>query len=363
MAVTSSFGTVRHADRPRTGRKRNHQRKTQGRPDPVHRPAFLAQAHHPLLAGEREELKDRTGIQKAFFRSAKNLCNLYGLKIEKPVAPFPFNITIALEQLKNETCFISNDIEIMVLQDIQHLATLATVKVFDTRSTLYYIPLAPMWAMMQKKENRKSVNLLTSVMAYLSQVVEIAHFAENFSYLAGQYEMIMEWATDYGEDIDISEKEHFAKHYHMINEAGLCMLMLFSDSKHLKFLKSRVKNYRPANPLEKRLRGIAKMAFELYRDYPCRSIMENMTEFSADEYDEGVVLPEQYLHFYWSAGDCFADQIIENVNAELNECAKMQEPQSMQLFDQPQKNEMLGHDFEERLFALLNQLIDYLNDL
>jgi hypothetical protein len=98
-------------------------------------------------------------------------------------------------------------------------------------------------------------------------------------------------------------------------------------------------------------------------DYSDRSIMDSIYSgaFALDSDGDGLISADQYISFFWSSSDCLYDQLMDSVNAELNEIGSIDEPVSVQFFDTPQP--IISHDlsYERCFFDLLHEISDNLN--
>ncbi|WP_316739156.1 hypothetical protein [Pedobacter aquatilis] len=335
----------------------------------VPRPAFLRQAHPPKTGKPAIELKSYRKVEFGFSASMANLCALYGLNVPTPEGLFPMNIqksyalvSAALE----EKC---RDLQLRIMQDENGRVSLATIKTFNTKTTLYYLPLSGLWELMKKKDRKRESALLLSMLSYLYQIAGVPHYCETYAYLGEIYEMVAEWEDEQMEEYEDCDQEnenyrrHLRDHYSLLYSAGGMLLSLMADAKNLERFSCRVRCYRPRDKTGENLLACARGLFALYRRFPNRSIMDRMAEPFGDDCDERNIRSDQYISFYWSNNDCLFDNAMEYVNSELGELCAMEEPQSIQSFDMPQATESHDFSFEEKFFDLLNDLTDILNEL
>jgi hypothetical protein len=352
--------------RPQEGCLGNPVAKTKTLANGISRPAFLKHAHPPLLQENREELKKFKQLEKDFVASLINLCTLYHLVVPKLKGFFPMNVSLAFETVQSELKAKNKDLEIKIMQGENGKVLLASKKVFNTKMTLYYLPLSGVWELMKQQECKKETALLFSVLAYLYQVIGVPHFKDGYSYMESIYNYVEDWYSETGEEeeVDIEEQAFVCEHFSVLHHAGKILQMEMQDKKHLLRFRSRVQRFKPKDQAGEALHLCAKNALKLFRGFPNRSIMDDMAIPNADvDGEEGYIRAEQYISFYWSRKDCIIDQVMEYINNELNECSLMEEPTSVQLFDSPQNTEIHDHSFSERCFALLNEITDILDDL
>lgn len=327
-------------------------------------PAFLKQRFYPLASGET--VADPTAtcrLVQGFYASAANLCTLYGMaQPPKTGLPFPFNLAKELEALRQSLKARGHSVDLRLLETGDKTC-LATVQTFSTRSTLFYIPVLPMLDLIADSERRSVGELMQSVFAYLLQVVGIPHFADDYCYMGGIYEMLSDWWSEDGYAEDETERLEHEAFFEQLWKGGEVSLHLIAERAALDGFEQRVREFKAEGEAERDFLKTAAAFLGLYRDYPERSIKDTIGEpFGAEEHDH-IIRWEQYLHFFWDFGQQVQDQFMDCINAELNECSLMEEPRHIQFFDEPQKEVTGGFDFEQRLFGLLHELCDNINDL
>ncbi|MDN3588228.1 hypothetical protein QWY86_16205 [Pedobacter aquatilis] len=332
----------------------------------VPKPAFLRKAHPPKTGRPHAELKRYRKVENGFSASLSNLCTLYGLAQPKLEGLFPMNIQKAFSSLSAELEEKDRDLKLRIMQDENGRVSLATLKTFNTKTTLYYLPLDKLWELMKKRDRKPESALLLSMLSYLYQVAGVPHYCENYAYLGEIYEMVADWEAGQSEEGD-QEDENYRKaleqHYSLLYSAGGILLSLMADGKNLHRFSGRVRRFRPRDETGEFLHACARGLLKLYLKFPRRSIMDRMAEPVREDTDDRVVRADQYISFYWSGNDCIIENVMEYVNCELNELCEMEEPQSIQYFDTPQSRENHNFSFEETFFCLLNDLTDILNDL
>ena len=355
-------------NRPQKGRFRNNKSRedgqTQAIPTRISKPAFLSRPHLPKTARFAPELRAFKKIEREFKTSLSNLCTLYSIDEPKVEGIFPMNIERAFKELRQMLNCHHKDLQLKIMQDESGTVTLTTRRVFDTRMTLYYLPLCPLWELMMRKDKKPETALILSILAYLFQIGGVPHFAQTCSYFDGIYQMVAEWDFEQEQDEEAQNDAKFiSAHFSMMYQAGNILHSKMNDPIHLKCFKGRVKRFKPKDQQGEALFLCAKNALKLYQAFPLRSVMDNMGLPDLESEDDSFIRCEQYLSFYWSNSDCIIDSAMDYINAELNEMCEMEEPVSFQYFDAPQAKETHDFAFEEQFFALLNEITDILNDL
>lgn len=365
METTSKIGqsgrAVRQTLRPiRTSRKEREVRTTAN-----DRPAFLGQRFAPLLASEHPQITDSKAIETEFKVSMANLCRLYGWDdFQFPNLAYPVNLSVAMQYAFRRLGSTDGNVELKFTQKDGEPASLSTHKTFCAESCLFYIPIETMYQMVLDENRNEKGNLLLSIFTYLYRIVEIPHFCDDYSYLGSIYAMIEDWwVNDEGYSEDKEETEFIIAHFGKLDDCGVNSLLMLQDKGNLELFGKRHKDFRATTKAERELKRLAGKFLRLYRQYPNRSIFDNIqAPKDIDEYDSYVRF-EQLVHFYWSNNEPIHDELMDCINAELNECGAMEVAVSVQNFDEPQQDISCNLVFEETLFDLLHQLIDNIKDL
>lgn len=325
---------------------------------------FLNFAFTPMVKDIPEELRNRKKTEKDFFTSVENLCKLYGICVDRcDSAPYPQNITITFKALNEKLGAIDQEIALNLMSWEDKTACLATSKKYDTSMTLFYLPVEPLFKLLGDRQRKPTAELLLSVCAYLYQTAGISYHTEDSSYLSYIYSMVEEWNLEPEYFEQEGEQELFFREISYIRKSGEQLLRKISDPRHLKALKKRCDKFQPSGETEEKLKNIAERVCRLMLDYPDRSIMDSIYSgaFALDSDGDGLIGADQYISFFWSSSDCLYDQLMDSVNAELNEIGSIDEPVSVQFFDTPQP--AISHDlsFERYFFDLLHEISDNLN--
>ncbi|MEN0095130.1 MAG: hypothetical protein AAGB30_07090 [Pedobacter sp.] len=263
--------------------------------------------------------------------------------------------------LKKQMAMVDKSLEIRLLQDEVSLARLATVHTFSNGNTLFYFPTEVVFNLL--KTDLQTAELLLSVYSYLFRFIGIPHYGEDYSYLGGIYEMIEEmYLYEDDPDRDKDFYDYVTGHLQMIQEKGAECVMLLREKIHVMDFAERVERYQPRNKEQMDFHETARSFLKLSQDFPGRNIHDRISPPLDEDY-EGLIRLEQYLHFHWSNNCPVVDELMDYVNADLNERSEMEEPTTFQYFDTPQPSSTHEHDFEKRLCELLHELSDNVTDL
>ncbi|WP_316848974.1 hypothetical protein [Pedobacter agri] len=363
VATASKVGTVRSVFKPKSRSFDSKKRKV-SKCTTIHSGnGFLNHTFAPLVNGYAKEINAANRVAERVFSAARNLCDLYSLTLlDYTDLVYPQNVAKLVEDLQLQISAIDQDANLMVVSSEELLPTLAVSKIFNTKTTLYYLPIEPLYVLMQQEGRKETAGLLLSVLCYFYQIGGIPYFGENSSYLYYIYQMIYDWNSEEEFCEDAAENQYILDHIILIERESDKLLEFLNDHDQLNLLSDRLTKFHPNTIAEASLKTIASRINKLAENFPSRSIMDSIQEDLNRNDGEGRIIADHYLSFIWSAEDCLYDQLMETVNCELQEYNEIDEPMSMQLFDKPQTN--ISHDlsFEQEFFDLLNELSDNLND-
>jgi hypothetical protein len=343
--------------RPLARCKRNTAQPFKKRTAGLNRNGFLNHRFMPFYGIDFENWQH---AEKEFFSSLENLCNLYGwAKPEVSGLPFPQNIDVAFQAiLKIKT----DGLTCVIIKDQQHEATLATIKTFNTGYHLYYIPVRPLWKMLQIKEQQPLAEMLCSVFSYLYQVIDIPFYGEE-GHLGYSYETLKDWIENDSDGEDDHYRDMQLRDLDDLEDAGNKFLPILSRPFEPIQLQGFIEVYRENDLWDMEMEEVAKEFLSLHKDYPDYSIRDRVVSDLLYPDESERVTVDQYLSFYWSGYDTLTDTLFDMVNTDLQEKGYQEEPVSVQWFDKPQEQEQHEFDFETRLFSLVDKLTGLLNDL
>jgi len=318
----------------------------------------------PLIEYNEDLLNDRREMENEFFISLENLARLYEfepLNIQDKV--YPLNIYLSYRYAETILQKIDAGLKLIIVQDKTHAASLVTVKIYDTGTALYYLPVEPLLYFLKNKKRKKAAELLLSVCSYLYQVAFVPYFREKSSYIYYQYEMIEEMVKNNDWDFTKKELREIASTFKELKKQGDRILRILKASSHLDEFEKRLNQFTPNDALETNMLKAASKAFSLYRAYPQRTIFQSINEGLIQSEEEERIRPEQYISFIWNEAGWLYGHLWEYVNAEVQEYGAIDEPMAIQYFDKPQEQSFHDLDFETRMFEVLNELATILNDL
>ncbi|MCW3120364.1 MAG: hypothetical protein JWM28_4446 [Chitinophagaceae bacterium] len=356
MANTTAIRSISGQIKPLTRCKRGATQSYAERTRRTNRNGFLRHQFKPFW----QYNDNRAGAEREFLCSLSILCKYYELPIPETLeGSFPHYIYQTQQVLSEKLKAVDNKVSCIIAKDERHIATLATLKRFDTNMTLYYIPVRPLWHWVQCSQSQPLAELIIAVFAYLEQVVKVPYYTEQDSYLASQYETLEQWVNDDQED-EKYRNIQLDELYTMQN-AGLKIYQQIIEPQRLIDFERVVQNFQCKENWQNDWLEMAVKFLQLYMQYPERSVFDHIHSDLLYPQDEDRIYADQYISFYWSGNDCFQDCLFEMIDNHFQEIAYMDEPAHVQLFDYPPLNTTPDFDFETRLFELINELSRLLN--
>ena len=358
-AVTPTVGRVRKLATKTKGRKPSAERQAEIRTDSNATNGFLKCMFLPKLK-KAQSVQACQKTERDFYQSLSKLAKHYNIEpAQTKQFAYPYNMALAMadveEKLKNT---VLDWEEIRLVQDSQKTYFVSEER-YNTGATLFYIPVSPLYRLLQSKERKTNAHLLLSVCTYLYHIADIPYYRQEASYLYWMYEMMNDWVEqdDYTEETEVYLSE--------IKEAefiGDYIEQRIYNRINLTVFEQRIERFKVRNDFDRECLTVAKEAFALYQTYPNENVFRNAKpkgEASEEDMDN-IIGMQKYISFYADHKGWLNETLIESVNTDIQEYGQMEEPIIMKQFD--------GRDittnnlcFENRLFQLLYNLSDILH--
>jgi hypothetical protein len=326
---------------------------------------FLRCRFLPHFAGG--SIKGDPREQSDFYRCFGLLCTHYRITpIQTRSLGYPYSRAVALWDAKRLLLDRRESITIECVYDTSGRLCLEATETYHTGSTLYYIPIVPLYGLLQSQGTKKGAQLLLFACAYLYKVAGIPYYRETGSYLYWQYGMIREWVED---DPDGWEDENYTANLSQLDTAehiGNKVLRRLKKPFFLQSFAQAVEGFIPLGSFGCDCLAIAKKALGLWRDYPhgqllCHADTGMLPDYDSEDYDgETCIAMDKYIGFCADTTGWLYQTLAECVNNEFAECAELQQPVLQRVFDgRVQDTDSL--DFDCRLFSLMDELCIVLN--
>ena len=361
--ITPTVRRVRQLDTNPKRYQRGFERPTQVRTDCSATNGILKCTFLPKLK-ETETIQDcRETTERDFYQSLSNLKAFYQIEpMETRKYGFPYNIVLAKWDIENKLKNKVTNWDSLHLVQNTEKTFLATSEKCDTSTTLYYIPIVPLFQMLRDNKRKKNAHLLLSVCSYLYRVADFPYYIDEGTYLYWIYEMYKDWIAD---DKETEESQVYKKELAISDYAGDKMKQKLRNPINLEVFKQRLNRFKIRDTFDQECWETACKAFEIYSDYPNYSIFRNTPNryghslYQDDYYDEAITM-EKYISFISNTNGALYEQIESSINAEFNEYGIIEEPTIYRNIDGTEITND-NFDFENRLFELINDLGGILN--
>lgn len=364
-ATTPPIRRVRKLDETNKRCKRNPQGQTTVRTSTDVTNGFLRTSFLPVLAETKtaQACKKTAKTERDFYQSLSQLATHYNINpIHTQSFGFPYNIALALWDTKEKLKDKVKDWEEIKLVKDSKKTFFTSEERYNTNSTLYYIPVVPLYRLLKNRKQKYSAQLLLSVCSYLYHSVNIPYYRQENSFLYYQYEMLKEWQLT---DDDSDETSIYLSEFEQAECIGDKMEQKIFNTANLTFFKKRLNHFKCTNIFEQDCLKLAQGTYILLEQYPNENVFRNARPSDeADESEEetdNILTMDYYISFYADGKGWLNENIIQCVNNELQEYGQIEEPSIVKRFD---GSDITANnlDFENRLFALIGELIYLLNN-
>ena len=325
--------------------------------------AFLRTRFLPKLeTGETLQANRKTSkVERDFYKSLSLLSRHYGIEpMEAQHLGYPYNIALSVWDAKIQlsgkvSCF--EELKI-VAEGKKHF--IECTERLNIGSTLFYIPVLPLYGILRNSKGRRAGLLLLSLCSYLYRVVDIPYYRDEYSHLSWHYEMMADWV---GTDDQTDATETYSRELEIAEWVGDFIGQKLGNINNLEYFGKRIASFRCSSLLDRECLKMAREAYTLYLQYPdtnCyRNAKPNGTYDVEDEYD--VASMDKFVSFCAHHRGWLNDSLIDSINAELGEYGDMEEPAITKRFD-GKAVDGTSLDFENRLFTLIDDLVYLLNN-
>ena len=325
---------------------------------------FLKVRFLPHLAGQ--PVKASPKDEEDFYRSFTLMCDHYGIStMETRSLGYPYNKAVALWEVGKLLGEKQQGVQVMESRDAMGSLLLYGEETFNTGNTLYYIPIVPLYRLLQDRKTKRAAGLLLCTCAYLYHIAGIPYYTDDSSYLSWQYDMIREWVEN---DPTDWEQESYNSNCSQLNTAehiGKVMQRRLWNPCHLNRFEDMAAQFLPLDSFGCDCLSIAEKALRLWRDHPQGHVYRHadtqvLHGEDEDDYNEDCITMDKYIGFCAETEGWLYHTLSECVNNEFNECCDIQQPVLTRVFDgRVQDAESL--DYECKLFSLIDDLCYLLN--
>ena len=295
--------------------------------------------------------------ERNFYNSLSKLAEHYSIEpMTTQVYNFPYNMVLGMWDIDTKMKRIHRNWDSLHLLQDSKKTILQSEERYDTGTTLYYIPIVPLYRMLQDKKRKKTAQLLLSVCSYLYHIADIPYYRQEDSYLYWIYEMHNDWIED---DDEREENEMQKSELRKAEQIGDKIEQKLFNRINLKVFEQRLKSFKSRNSFDHECWQLACDTFALYKEYPNERIFRNAPFSEQDpyenDYENQSIGMEKYISFCAESKGWLYESVTDCINNEFNEYGKIDEPIICKTFDGRELNQT-NLDFENRLFNVLDKL-------
>lgn len=361
-AIAPTVGRVRQLDAKTKGRKPSAERQTEIRTNSNATNGILKCTFLPKL----KTVQSAQACQKTerdFYKSLSKLAEHYSIEpMQTKEFGFPYNITLAMWDMETKVKRTNINWDCFKLVQDSKKTYFTSEERYSTGTTLYYIPIVPLFKMLKDPKHEKTAQLLISVCSYLYHIADVPYYRQEESYLYWLYEMMNDWVE---QDEETEETETNKRELRKVEYIGDKMEQKLFNRINLKVFEQRLNRFKSVDPFDRECWQVACNAFALYTEYPNVTIFRNATlpekDPCNDDYENEIIGMEKYISFIADTKGWLYENLSDTINNEFNEYGAMEEPTISKRFD-GSEIPTANLDFENRLFAVLDDLCTLLDD-
>jgi hypothetical protein len=364
-AIASTVKRVRTVDAKTKRCKPSTKRQTEISTNTNVANGFLKSVFLPKLKTKQslQACKKTAKTERDFYQSLSKLAEHYGIEpMQTQIYGYPYNITLAMWDIETKLKSTHLNWDSLRLVQDSKKTFLVSEERYDTRTTLYYIPIVSLFEMLHNPKHKKTAQLLVSVCSYLYHIADIPYYRQGNSYLYWMYEMMWDWVE---QDDETVETEKYKSELRQAEQIGDKIEQKLFNRINLELFEQRLNNFKSLGEFDQECLELASKVFLLFTEYPTTSIFRNAPISEQDPYNEDceneIIGMEKYISFVADTKGWLYESLSDSINNEFNEYGAMAEPTICKQFD---GSEIIASnlDFENRLFPILNDLCGLLDE-
>ena len=353
-----AIGRLRKVASKTQNSERNTERPTEIRTDSNAYNGFLKcrflpkQEETPTV----QDCKERLKIERDFYQSLSNFARQYNIEpMYTKDFGFPYNIALAMWDLEKKVEQVNEDWNSFKLIRNNRKILFVKEERYYTGTSLYYVPIVPLFQMLKDPRHKQNAQLLLSVCSYLYHIADVPYYRQQNSYLYWIYEMHEDW-IEQGDEAE-EDMQEFRREFKISKTIGEKIEKKLFNRKNLELFEKRLNHFKSRTDFDHDCYKVASDAFALYTEYPETSIFRNQPTPEQDPYndDNKAIGMDMYISFVADTKGCLYDNIEESINAEFNEYGSIEEPTVYTPINGTELSKA-DFDFENRFFKLMEDL-------
>lgn len=305
-----------------------------------------------------QDSKKILNTERDFYKSLSKFSKQYGVELmQTKDFGFPYNLALAMWDIETKIQQANEDWNHFKLIRSNKKIHFAKEERLYTNTSLYFIPVVPLFKMLKRKKCKKNAQLLLSVFSYLYHIANVPYYRQQASYLYWIYEMHEDWMEQ--DDEAEEDLQDYRREFKISKNIGDKIEKKLFNLKNLDFFEQRLKCFKIQNEFDIICHKVASEAFALYSEYPKSTIFRNKPSSEENPYDDDysnkAISMNMYISFVANTKGCLYNNIENSINAEFNEYGSIEEP-TIYLPINGTEIPKADFDFENRLFTLMEEL-------
>ena len=355
-ATAPTIGRVRTMDAKSQRHKRSTERQAEICTDSYATNAFLKCTFLPKLK-TAQSVQACQKTERDFYKSLSRLAEHYSIEpMQTQDFEFPYNVVLSMWDMETKVKRTNINWDSFKLVQDSKKTFFVSEERYNVGTTLYYIPIAPLFKMLKDPKRKKTAQLLVSVCSYLYHIADVPYYRQEDSYLYWLYETHKDWVE---QDEETDETETYRSELRNAEYIGDRIEQKLFNRSNLKIFEQRLNRFKSLDTFDRECWQVACNAFALCTEYPKATFFRNAPLPEEDPYDDDyeteAIGMEKYISFIADTKGWLYESLSESINNEFNEYGKMEEPTICKAFD-GSKITQGNLDFENRLFELLDDL-------
>ena len=354
-AIAPTVGRVCQLDAKTKGCKPSAERQAEVRTDSNATNGILKCTFLPKLKTAKS-VQACQKTERDFHKSLSKLAEHHSIEpMQTQDFEFPYNIVLSMWDMETKVKRTNSNWDGFRLVKDSRKTYFISEERYNTGTTLYYIPVVPLFKMLKDPKRKKTAQLLLSVCSYLYHIAQIQYYRQEESYLYWLYEMMNDWVE---QDEETEETESYKSELRNAEYIGDRIEQKLFNRTNLKVFEQRLNRFKSVDMFDKECWQVACNAFALCTEYPNATIFRNATLPEKDPYEDDeneIIGMEKYISFIADTRGWLYESLSDTINNEFNEYGAMEEPTISKRFD-GSEIPTANLDFENRLFGLLNDL-------
>ncbi len=355
-AIAPTVGRVRQLDAKTKRCKPSAERQTEIRPHSNSTNGILKCTFLPKLK-TAQSVQACQKTERDFYKSLSKLAEHYSIEpMQTQDFEFPYNITLAMWDMETTVKRTNINWDSFKLVQDSKKTYFTSEERYNTGTTLYYIPIVPLFKMLKDPKRKKTAQLLISVCSYLYHIADVPYYRQEDSYLYWQYEIYKDWVE---QDEETDETEAYKRELRNAEYIGDKIEQKLFNRSNLKVFEQRLNQFESVDMFDRECHKVSCNAFALFTEYPNANIFRNAPISEEDPYNDdcenGAIGMEKYISFIADTKGWLYESLSDTINNEFNEYGAIEEPTISKRFD-GSEIPTTNLDYENRLFGLLNDL-------